>query len=138
MEQPQFPPAAFTNVLRLHRLKLQVRLGAEVYERSQLQGVEVDVSFFFPELTGASLLDNDDYLCYGGLAKLMESRCKDNEFRLIEHLGAELFKIARGTAPADVKITLKLLKCKLPGVDAAGGASFTLTDGPAHAWVPPL
>lgn len=124
--------------LRVSRVALSVRLGCGEDERAKPQAVEVDVDFYFPSVTQASLTDEGDFICYGKLSEAFAAYCEQKEFKLIEFLGLELYNVARGHAPSEVKIALKLTKCKVPVNIILGGASFSYTDLPPNAFIPPV
>ncbi len=131
-------PIAYTSCLRVNRVRLDVALGCEPEERANPQAVEVNVAFFFPEVTNASYKDSGDFVCYGKLSFALQKMCEGKEFRLIEYLGMEMYQVARNTTPLEVKITLTLTKCDVPVDFVHGGASFSYTDVPPFSWTPPL
>lgn len=128
----------YTNCLRIHRIRLGVRLGYSAEERLQQQPVEVDVSFFFPALGEPSHKDEGDFICYDKISRALEAACKEREFRLIEYLAMELYHIIRQRVADEVRISIRLTKCQIPVAFVQGGASFTYSDLPPFSWVPPL
>lgn len=131
-------PTAYTSCLRVDRIRLAVRLGVGEEERSQPQDVEVDIVYYFPELTEASLRDGADFVCYDKLSYALRDMCEGREFKLIEYLALQMFAIARKAAPQEVKISLKLHKCRILVPFVLGGSSFAYTDLPPFSWTLPV
>lgn len=130
-------PVAYTSCVRVSRVRLDVHLGFGDEERSVKQAIEVDVAFYFPALTEASYTDKGDFVCYDKISRAFKQLCEERQFNLIEYLGKELYNVARSSTPPEVKITLRLNKCKILLPFVLGGASFSYTDLPPFSWTPP-
>lgn len=82
--------------LVIHQLELNVFLGWGDAERSQKQTVWVDLTADFktpPKATETDRL-NDTY-CYHTLSHQIVENISPRGFRLIEHLSAQIYKIAK-------------------------------------------
>ncbi len=134
-EKPQ--KNAYNNCLSINRIRLSVRLGCEKQERATPQSVEVGVKLYYTALTSASLKDKGDFACYDKISRLIQELCEKDEFRLIEHLGYEIYRKIRGSLAQEIRIWVKVTKCGLPVGFVLGGASFSYTDLPPHSWVVP-
>ncbi len=128
---------SYNNCLAVNKIHLSVRLGCEKEERKTPQAVEVDIKLFYPSLTKASKTDQDDFACYDKISRLVWKLCEKKEFRLIEYLGAEIYRTIRPTVAKEVKILVKITKCNLPVSFVLGGASFTYSDLPPFSWIVP-
>lgn len=114
-----------------------MHLGCEKEERVTLQPVEIDLTFFFPEPPEASVKDSGIFACYDKISQSVRALCEKREFRLIEYLGMEIYRIVRGQVTPDICIAVKATKCSLPVAFILGGASFSHCDLPPFSWVAP-
>ncbi len=135
--QKDATPAVYTNRLSIHRICLSIRLGCEPEERKTPQPVEVDITFFFPSLTEASLKDTGEFVCYDKISHMVSNACGQREFRLIEFLGTEIHRMVRVAVAPEIKISVTVTKCNLPVEFVRGGASYSYSDLPPFAWVTP-
>src|SRR5580693_9115958 len=102
---------SYNNCLTINKMRLSVRLGCEKEERKTPQSVEVDIKLFYPDLTSASKSDEGDFACYDKISRLVQALCEKKEFRLVEYLGAEIYRKIRPTLGKDIKILVKVTKC---------------------------
>lgn len=115
--------------LTLHGLRLKVRLGCESEERAIPQYVQFDVRVRFKTLPSGCLSDSlDQTICYAQLTNQIRKISEKQEFRLIEHLGWQIFASLKEILPANTPLWIRTLKEKPPIEDLQGGASFTLGD----------
>lgn len=111
--------------LSLNDLRLKVRLGCGAEERAAVQEVSFDLSIRFPRLPEGSRSDElEGTICYGALSEKLRALCESREFKLIEHLGWEAYRLL-GPGP-DHGLWLRVTKLKPPVPDLLGGASFEL------------
>ncbi len=111
---------------------MQVRLGCTVEERADPQGVELDVAVRFAEPPPGCATDElVDTVDYCDLIEAARSLCAEREFKLIEHLAAELQARLRRHLPASTELWLRITKLHPPVKDLEGGVSFSL-----GAWEP--
>ena len=133
------PPAAskaiYTNALSINRLSADVHLGVDQEERQTPQKVVVDVRFYLPALLSSAERDDGDYICYHDISEKIYGLCTGRQYRLIEYLAQEIYRLVRRQVSKEVKIWIKLHKPRilLPYVEE--GASFTYTDLPPFSWV---
>ena len=65
--------------------------------------------------------------CYDALTKLIQKQIALKSYRLIEHLGCEIYNIAKAFFSSHDKIAVKIIKHPdIPGL--TGGASFSYGD----------
>lgn len=128
---------AYPCALAINRLKAEVRLGVSAEERAAPQEVEIDVRFYLPSPPAAATDDDGKYICYHSLGQKIHALCAQREYRLIEYLAHEIYRLLRGKVPEEVKLWVKLRKLHLPLSYMEGGASYSFTDLPAPAWVVP-
>ncbi len=112
---------------------MQVHLGCSAEERADPQAVELDVAVRFAELPrGCESDELVDTVDYCGLIEAARSLCAEREFKLIEHLAAELRARLCAQLPGASELWLRITKLHPPVVDLEGGVSFSLGD-----WEPP-
>ncbi len=115
--------------IELNGLKLHVFLGWTPGERTRQQEVTLDVSFVFASLPRACHTDQlDDTICYDQITTIIKKVIAQREFRLIEHLGHELYQAIKRTLSIPVKLELRLNK-KPAITDLTKGVTFSLGDG---------
>lgn len=98
-------------IINLHKLQVKTRLGFAEEERNKLQTITCDLSITMPKLPEAA--DDDqtpDYICYAKLADIIANHCKNREFRLLEYLSNELYKLLKEKLPKGCKLHLKVTK----------------------------
>ena len=112
---------------------MQVHLGCSVEERADPQAVELDVAVRFAELPrGCETDELRDTVDYCVLIEAARSLCAEREFKLIEHLAAELKARLREQLPGASELWLRVTKLHPPVKDLEGGVSFSFGD-----WEPP-
>lgn len=114
--------------LAINGLKLNVHLGWEEEERSQLQTVLLDAEIGFPALTKGSYSDQlKDTSCYHDLILHIHKFLEPKSFRLIESLGCQLFQLIKTKIPPVASLKLSITKHpKIPGL--THGIRFTCDD----------
>lgn len=113
--------------LKINRLELHINLGWPAKERVKAQPVFLDI-----EISGTSLIkgaksDNlKDTICYDVLATAIKERVNQREYKLIEHLGLDLFNLVKSHIPKKMKLKLAITKPHAPVEGLLGGAGFEL------------
>ena len=130
--RPPFPTARITAArctLRVHRLELDVRLGCEAEERSQPQRVELDATIRFAAMPAACRTDRlADTICYAELAEIARECASAREYRLVEHLGHEIFAAFRRRLPEGATVEILVKKVAPPIAGLRGGVSFAIVE----------
>lgn len=131
----------YASSFSIDRLQFAARLGVYDDERAKPQPIEVSLRWYFPGEPDCASDDHGMFIDYAGLSSRLRKAVETREFRLIEYMARELFSIARAYLDehdgADIRLWLKLTKCKPDVADLAGGASFTQCDLPADATLAP-
>lgn len=119
--------------LFLNGLELPVVLGWPEEERAQKQIVVLDIQIHFPKPPLACVTDNlVDTFCYDALVNSIKLRLAHEEFRLIEHLGHDIYQICKEHLTKNVLLGIRLTK--KPAIEnLTGGVSFCYGDE-AYAW----
>jgi dihydroneopterin aldolase len=126
-----FRPArgAARSTLRIHRLELDVRLGCEAEERATTQKVELDATLRFATTPAACRTDRlADTVCYAELGEIARALASAREYRLVEHLGHELYAAFRDRLPDDARLELVVRKVAPPVPGLLGGVSFAIEE----------
>lgn len=127
----------YAHMLSVNRLQVHAHLGFYTGERAKLQPVEICFRLYFPEAPPFALDDEADFFDYGELCKVLTDFIASRDFKLVEFMGAELFRRLRADLDArhasHVKLWLRLNKVAAPVAGLTGGASFTQCDVPAGA-----
>ncbi len=112
--------------LTLNSLSLMVSLGWGDEEREIPQKVLIDLSLRFPKLPKGCKTDElQDTFCYATLTKNLSHFCAQRSFKLIEHLGYELYGFLKkelGDLPLSLSVT------KFPPTKNLDRCCFTLRD----------
>jgi dihydroneopterin aldolase len=114
--------------LALHQLALDVYLGWPDEECQHKQTVEVDIKIEFLQLPQACVSDHlQDTFSYDHvIAKIIETTSTP-KYRLLEHLGHEIYLLVKSLLTPATKISVRVKK--YPAIAALkGGASFTIGD----------
>jgi 7,8-dihydroneopterin aldolase/epimerase/oxygenase len=115
--------------LTLADLRLSVRLGCEPEERLRPQPVDITIEAEFLRVPRACESDElEETVCYDKISRALQSYCENKEFRLIEKLGLELFRIAKEIAGPEISLTLHAKKVQPPVENLRGGAIFSITE----------
>lgn len=114
--------------ITLQRFELSIHLGWPDAERLTKQWVWLDIALFFPKPPDACLTDNlDDTFSYETLCHLIQEKISEKPYRLIEHLGFEIYTLVKKTLPKDLRIEICVTK-KPPIQHLTGGVSFRYGD----------
>jgi dihydroneopterin aldolase len=129
----------YAHMLSVNRLQVHAHLGFYTGERAKLQPVEICFRLYFPESPPFALDDDADFFDYGQLCQTLKDFIASRDFKLVEFMGAELFRSLRADldvrgAP-DIKLWLRLNKVAAPVPGLTGGASFIQCDLPPDATV---
>lgn len=112
----------------LHSLELSVHLGWSDAEQLQQQIIVTDIKILFLQPPKACLTDNlADTFCYDELTQKIKQKASSKSFRLIEHLGHELYQTIKLTLLHDSAVSLRITK-KPPIPNLKGGVSFCYGD----------
>lgn len=111
-------------------LRLMIHLGCGAEERRNPQPVDVDLAFRFKEApVGCETDELADTVCYAELSERLASYCEGKEFKLVESLAAQLFRVAKETLAreySDGELTLRVTKLHPPVPNLNGGVAFTI------------
>jgi FolB domain-containing protein len=113
--------------ITLKSLKLDVFLGWPVAERAEEQQVIIDINIQFQKPPAGCFTDNlADTYCYDTLIKAVRKTVAAKQFRLLEHLGHEIYQTIK-QAIASAKIGIHVKK-NPPIQNLTGGVSFYFGD----------
>jgi len=114
--------------LHVRRLELNVNLGWRSQERKQEQAIELDLDIQYPSLPKACETDDlQDTVCYAQLTDAIRQQISHKNYRLVEHLSAEIYTIAKAHLPQETKLMVRLTKYpKIEGL--IGGVCFDYGD----------
>jgi len=114
------------SALSLKQLKVSVFLGASQEERDTKQEIEINLDIMFHSLPKACMTDQlKDTFCYATLVDKLKVFCLKKPFRLIEHLGYELYQFVKQTLKnVDINLEIK----KRPPVHGLEQSIFCLKD----------
>ena len=114
--------------LHIKQLALSVNLGWRSKERDKEQAVFLDMIIRFNKAPIAC--DNDhleDTQCYATLIDHIRASIDTEHYKLIEHLAAEIYRIAQAMLPPGTRTQVGLTKFpKIGGL--TGGVSFHYGD----------
>lgn len=111
--------------LFIRQLELNVNLGWTDEERSQKQTITIDIKIRFKKPPKACTTDNlADTFCYDTLIKEINNYVDPREFRLIEHLGHEVYQLAKNNVKNEALISIIVNKKPAWIENLKGGASF--------------
>ncbi len=116
---------------------IDVHLGISAEERQHPQRIILDIRFYLPSLMSSSVDDNGEYICYHGISEKVYALCIGREYRLIEYLAQEVYRLLRRETAEEVKLWIKLHKARILLSYVEDGSSYTYTDLPPHSWVVP-
>lgn len=120
---------SYSSAISMDAFELMVNIGYSESERKTPQRVMFYTKFFFRQPPKAFYNDSlDDTICYQSVADVITRTCDGSEFKLLEFLCHEIFSNLRANVPSNVKIWLKVEKCKPPVENLKGSASFEFTD----------
>jgi dihydroneopterin aldolase len=111
--------------LFLKDLSLPVRLGWPAEERAVPQEVRISLELRFPSPPPGTVSDDlEDTICYAELSESLRTLATSQEFKLLERLGAELFKAAKKEVRGRALLALEVKKVAPPLEGLLGGAIF--------------
>jgi dihydroneopterin aldolase len=129
----------YAHMVSVNRLQVHAHLGFYTGERAKMQPIELCFRLYFPKAPPHTTDDEANFIDYGQLCKVLTDHIASRDFKLIEFMGSELFRMLRADLDArgagDVKLWLRLNKIAAPVPGLIGGASFTHCDLPAGATV---
>jgi len=114
-------------------LELSVSLGWPAQERLQEQIIKLDAKINFIKPLEACISDNlEDTYCYDILISVIKKNISSRQFRLVEHLGYEIYKIIKQTLPDNNNVNIRINKH--PAIpNLTGGVTFYFGDE-NNAW----
>jgi dihydroneopterin aldolase len=114
--------------LTINGFELPVYLGWPDAERQQAQMVRIDLTVRFAKPPKACVSDQlQDTFCYDTLLTHLREKISDKEFRLVEHLTADIHSILKSLLPSDATLSVHLLK--FPAINGlTGGVTFFYGD----------
>lgn len=129
----------YAHMVSVNRLQVHAHLGFYTGERAKLQPIEVSFRLYYPEAPAHTADDEADFIDYGQLAKGLTDLIASRSFKLVEFMGAELFRHLRADLDArgatHIRLWLKLNKVAAPLPGLIGGASYFECDLPPGATV---
>lgn len=129
----------YAHVVSVNRLQAHAHLGFYTGERAKLQPIEISFRMYYPEAPAHTKDDEAEFIDYGQLGKGLTDFIASRSFKLVEFMGAELFRQLRSDLDArgakQVRLWLKLNKVAAPLPGLIGGASYIETDLPPDATV---
>lgn len=119
----------YRSVITLNNLSAMVKLGLHNQERSEPQEILISLKFYFSDKPKGCLTDNiEDTICYYEASEIITNLIRNREFKLIEHIGHELYSVLRAEIDKTVKIWVKIDKLNPPIENLKGSASFEYSD----------
>ncbi|MDR3478201.1 MAG: dihydroneopterin aldolase [Gammaproteobacteria bacterium] len=114
--------------ITLSGLELPVHLGWPDTERADPQIVRLDVHFSFPEPPLGCTSDHlNDTQCYDALVSQIKVKIFSKPFRLIEHLGHEIYQTIKAALSPDIQVSIRVKKqTEIPHLTA--GVTFYYGD----------
>lgn len=114
--------------IMLRSLEFDLHLGWPEAERAQKQQVWVDIHFQFSQPPRACKTDDlVDTFCYDQLVQALKIKIATRQFRLLEHLGHELYHWCKELITQDVLIQVRVRKKPLIE-NLNDGVTFTYGD----------
>lgn len=113
----------------LQQLELHVQLGWLPAERLTLQLILVDIHIDFTKPPDACLTDDlQDTYCYHTLYNTLQENIAPKTYRLIEHLGYDIYHFVKSVMTDDSKVNICVTK-NLKALNLSGAACFWYGDG---------
>lgn len=117
--------------LHIHRLELALHLGWGEKERARKRSVLLDVRIRFSKPPAACLSDKlEDTVCYAKLCDGIRLEISKKEYRLIEHVSAEIYAYIKKQITPYAELSLRITKYPAIG-GLKEGVSFDYGDA---AW----
>lgn len=118
-----------THRMKIHDLRLQVRLGCTRAERAVPQEVRVGVELsFFQEPAGCVSDDLRDTICYARLSEILRDHVRDREFHLIEKMAHDFVGLLRAFTEGRAALEVRVHKVRPPVADLLGGVEYLMGD----------
>lgn len=122
----------YAHIVSVNRLQVHAHLGFYTGERAKPQPVEISFRLYYPEAPAQTKDDEAEFIDYGQLSKGLNEYVQSRSFKLVEFMGAELFRTLRADLDArgasHVRLWLKLNKIAAPVPGLIGGASYIECD----------
>ncbi len=117
------------STLKVHALRLEVRLGCTPDERSRPQPVEWNLELSWKNLPMACESDElSDTICYDELTQKIASVCAANEFKLLEHLAYRALQAIRPQLKSLARVRVAVRKLHPPISTPNDGTSFEIAE----------
>jgi FolB domain-containing protein len=114
--------------ITLRGLTLDALLGWPSAERATPQTIIIDIDIQFSTPPRACMTDTlEDTVCYSSVVTLIKDIVSAKPFRLIEHLGYEIYRTLQETVANTAKIGVHVKK-QPPIPELTGGAAFYFGD----------
>jgi len=118
-----------TSTLKVHGLRLMVRLGCTEEERRIAQPVEWNLEMSWNNLPIASESDDlRDTICYDELTKIIASVCQAGDYKLIEHLAYKALQNMRPQLKSLARVFVAVRKLHPPISIPNDGTSFEIEE----------
>lgn len=116
--------------LSFDKLSIKVHLGVSDNEHVNSQEIYLSLKLISTETPKACLSDNiEDAICYDRLSQTIKEFCIGKEFKLIECLTYQLYKVVKNFInDPNIRIWLKVDKYPTSMKDLLGAVSFTYHD----------
>lgn len=114
--------------LQLRQIDLKLNLGWRSKERSQEQGILLDIDIDFPQAPSACETDHlDNTVCYDQLIQTIRQKLGDKQYKLIEHVARDTYLIVSSQLPPEATTIIHITKFpKVVGL--TGGVCFSYGD----------
>jgi len=115
--------------LKVHNLRMEVRLGCSAEERQTPQAVEWNLQLFWKNLPMACESDSlSDTICYDELTKTIAAVCSSGEYKLIEHLAFKALQSIRPQLKSLARVFIAVRKLQPPISTPNDGTSFEIVE----------
>lgn len=129
----------YSSMFTVEDIAMMAHLGYYDTERAKRQPISATFRFYFPQLPSCFNDDFGSFVDYQKIIEILDVMVRDNEYRLIEFLTQEIYKVIRGYLDAhnaaDAKVWVSLTKLKPDVPLMQGGATFVYTDLPHGATI---
>lgn len=123
----EIPPVHHS--LSLQNLRLFVRLGCEVWERSAPQEVLVSIELRFAAPPAGVLSDElTDTVCYADIAQSVLEHCQNREYKLVEKMGLDIYHLVKEKAGKKDQVAISVHKVQPPIPRLSGGSIYRCGD----------
>lgn len=114
--------------IKLNGLELSVKLGWPQDERLKEQIIRLDVIIRFSEPPKACHSDDlEDTHCYDALTEIIKQFVASRKFRLLEHLGLEIYNLIKHELSPDKEVCVQITK-KPAILNLTDGVTFCYGD----------